>query len=64
MRNLATAADAGDVPWAGEAAATKRPVKSVAHPVFRRYGFAHEHAFDQDHLVVGLLTAACSNACA
>jgi hypothetical protein len=39
-----------------------RLFKPVAHPVFRRYGFRHEHAFDQDHLVVGLLTAACSNA--
>jgi hypothetical protein len=41
-----------------------RIFKPVAHPVFRSYGFRHEHAFDKDHLVVGLLTAACSNACA
>ncbi|WP_202358163.1 hypothetical protein [Mesorhizobium sp. 113-3-3] len=29
---------------------------------FAAMDFAHEHAFDQDRLVVGLLTAACSNA--
>jgi hypothetical protein len=32
--------------------------------LFAAMDFAHEHAFDQDHLVVGSLTAACSNACA
>jgi len=62
MYSLGNATGCGDVPWAREAAATGQPFKPVAHPVFRRYGFRHEHAFDQDHLVVGLLTAACSNA--
>jgi hypothetical protein len=33
-------------------------------PLFAAMDFAHEHALDQDHLVVGSLTAACSNACA
>jgi hypothetical protein len=32
--------------------------------LFAAMDFAHEHAFDQDRLVVGSLTAACSNACA
>ncbi|ESW93794.1 hypothetical protein X765_04875 [Mesorhizobium sp. LSHC440B00] len=32
--------------------------------LFAAMDFAHEHALDQDHLVVGSLTAACSNACA
>jgi hypothetical protein len=62
MYNLGGTANSGDVPWDAEAAATGQAFKSVAHPVFRGYGFRHEHAFDQDHLVVGLLTAACSNA--
>jgi hypothetical protein len=29
---------------------------------FAAMDFRHEHAFEQDHLVVGSLTAACSNA--
>jgi hypothetical protein len=29
---------------------------------FAAMGFRHGHAFEQDHLVVGSLTAACSNA--
>jgi hypothetical protein len=36
----------------------------VARPFNRRYWNRHEHALDQDRLVVGSLTAACSNACA
>ena len=36
----------------------------LADPVIRRYGSRHEHAFEQDHLVVGSLTAAGSCVCA
>jgi hypothetical protein len=47
---------AGDLP---------RPANSViplAEPIIRRYGSRHEHALEQDRLVVGSLTAAGSNA--
>ncbi|WP_292588583.1 hypothetical protein, partial [Mesorhizobium sp.] len=36
----------------------------LADPSIRRYGSRHEHAFEQDRLVVGSLTAAGSCVCA
>ncbi|UVK51006.1 hypothetical protein DBIPINDM_004212 [Mesorhizobium sp. AR02] len=62
MYSVGNATGCGDVPETEKRRPLNRLFKPVAHPVFRRYGFRHEHAFDQDHLVVGLLTAACSNA--
>jgi hypothetical protein len=46
----------------GAVAARSTNSNPLADPSIRRYGCGHGHAFEQDRLVVGQLTAASRNA--